>query len=252
VSGVSAVVVHYRGGALLDRCLKSCLAAEGVDEVILVDNEGVGFDLRSRLTDPRIRVIQMGSNAGYGRAANAGLEAAHGDAVLLLNQDAEVPPQSVGRMLEVARASGAWLVGPALVGAGGSLSAAKRRFPAPLDRELPAGNGAGWRYVPWVSGAAMLFAPGHLDLRFDPRLFMYVEDEELCWRVWEAGGRVAHATKVLVRHEGGTATSREWSLRRITALTVSGRTRMVRWHAGRAAAARYVAGTFTRRAFRAR
>jgi GT2 family glycosyltransferase len=63
-------------------------------------------------------------------------------------------------------------------------------------------------------------------------LWMYVEDEELCWRVWAAGGRVAVAEDAHILHAGGTATEARWSRPAIALRTVSNRARMVRWHAG--------------------
>ena len=246
MASVDAIVVHYRGGEVLERCVRSCLEAQDVGSVVVVDNEGVGPELRSRLPDPRVRIVQMAGNAGYGRAANVGLGLVTADAALLLNQDTEIPSDAPARLLRVAEASEAWLVGPTLVGPDGSISPPKDGFPRPLARDVPTEGGNGWRYVPWIPGAAMLFAPGHLELRFDERLFMYVEDEELCWRVWDGGGRVALA-RVLVHHAGGTATATRWSPRGIAVRTVAGRARMVRWHAGRLAAARYVGSAGRRR-----
>jgi GT2 family glycosyltransferase len=86
--------------------------------------------------------------------------------------------------------------------------------------------------VPWVPGAAMLLAPGHAGLRFDRRYRMYVEDEELCYRVWREGGRVVLAEHAVAEHEGGTASRTRWSLAAITRRTVLNRARMVAHHAG--------------------
>ena len=113
------------------------------------------------------------------------------------------------------------------------------RFPWPFAApDAPAA--ARWSYVPWLPGAALLFTPGHTDLRFDPRYFMYVEDEDLCGRVWERGGRVARADDVAVVHEGGTATRERWSSTSISWRILFGRVRMVRAHRGGPAAAAYV------------
>jgi GT2 family glycosyltransferase len=131
-------------------------------------------------------------------------------------------------------------VGPALLGPDGP-QPVKDRFPQPLVwRPGPHAVGDGWRAVPWVAGAAMLFAPGRPRLRFDERLFMYVEDQELCYRVWRDGGRVALAERAVVVHAGGTATAERWSRRSITARTLGNRARMVRWHAGWRGVGRFV------------
>src|SRR3989442_1661044 len=107
-----AVVVHYRGGTAFARCVDSCLAEGSIREVVAVDNGG-GVD------DPRVRVLTMPRNVGYGRAANAGLDAAGGDSVLVLNQDVVVPPGAVRALLDAGAAADAWLVGPRLIGLDG-------------------------------------------------------------------------------------------------------------------------------------
>jgi GT2 family glycosyltransferase len=229
----SAVVVHYRGGEQLSRCLDSCFAEGSITEVIVVDNEG-GF------RDPRVRVIEMPRNVGYGRAANAGLDAAGDAPVLVLNQDVVLQPGTVAELVEAGEASGAWLVGPKLVAPDGTVNASGTQFPWPFTP--PASADGPWRYVAWVPGAALLFMPGHTDLRFDERFFMYVEDEDLCARVWAAGGSVVRVDAVTVAHEGGTATRQRWSDRAIARRVVSNRVRMVRSHRGTLAAARYGLG----------
>jgi N-acetylglucosaminyl-diphospho-decaprenol L-rhamnosyltransferase len=239
---LSAVAVHFRGHDRIRSCVRSGLDDPDVGEVIVVDNEGTPSRLREELAGLPVRLIAMAQNVGYGRAANVGLSLASGGAVLLLNQDTVLCPGAVAAMLDAGSKGAAWVVGPSLRGEDGLRAPPKDRFPSPLSWQPPAGGGKDWRYVPWISGAAMLFMPGHTDLRFDERLFMYAEDEELCWRVWEAGGRVAWAEAAEVVHAGGTASSSRWSTTGITAMTVLNRARFVRWHRGWGGAAAYLAG----------
>jgi N-acetylglucosaminyl-diphospho-decaprenol L-rhamnosyltransferase len=238
---VSVIVVHFRGQDRIQSCVRSCLDDPEVEEVIVVDNEGIGRRLRRALPHPRVRILQMNHNAGYGRAANAGLAASRGDAVLVLNQDAQIGPGAAAALLEAGATSEAWLVGPRLLGSDGAEATPKERFPLPLGWAAGTTSGPGWRARPWIPGAAMLFMPGHTGLRFDPRLFMFGEDEELCWRVWASGGRVVEAEGAQVVHEGGTAASARWTTLGIAGRTVLNRARFIRWHRGRRAASTYLA-----------
>lgn len=249
---ISAVVVHYRGGDLIGRCVESCLETGRFLEVVVVDNEGVGERLRERFVDRRVRVLQMRGNAGYGRAANAGLEAAAGDSAIVLNQDTLPTVGAIEGLVEAGAAARAWVVGPRLVGPDGVEPPPKPGFPPPLAWSPPPDDpaGEGWRCVPWVSGAAMLLTPGHLDLRFDPRLHMYAEDEELCYRVWRDGGRVALAERARLHHVGGTASGTRWGRPSITARTLANRARMVRWHGGWGALPAYLGRDVAARAAR--
>lgn len=249
---VAVVVVHYRGGALLDRCVRSCLADPLVDEVVVVDNSADAVLPARSAADPRVRTLAMAKNLGYGRAANVGLAATAAPAVLVLNQDTELPPGSVAALLGVAAATGAWIVGPRLVDDDGRPAPPKPARPELHGWSPPPPNpdwSAAWRPVPWCSGAAMLLPPGHADLRFDERYFMYVEDEELGTRVWEQGGLVVWAGEVPVVHTGGTATTRRWGRAHIALRILAGRVRLAR-RKGTGAALRYAVRAVWERAAR--
>jgi len=238
---VTAVVVHFRGAGHIEPCVASCLADPAIARVIVVDNEGVAGALRAAVGSERVDVIGMEGNVGYGRAANAGLDAASTPAVIVLNQDLVLPTGTAAALLRVGADASAWVVGPALVDATGRPSRYGGGFPWPMPApDLPRSPGP-YQYVPWIAGAAMLFMPGHTALRFDPRFFMYVEDEDLCARVWSAGGRIARAQDVTVVHAAGTTTSQFWSDRQIAWRILRGRTRMVRQHRGAASAAAFAA-----------
>ena len=239
---ISAVVVHFEGNDLVLRCVESCLESSTIGEVVVVDNQGVGVRLREAMSASRVRVIEMRRNVGYGRAANVGLEASHGSSVLVLNQDTELTPGAIEALAGAGRDSGAWLVGPRLIDGYGREAEPKEAFPAPLAWRDRSGGGPGWRERPWIPGVAMLFTEGHTHLRFDDRLFMYAEDEELCWRGWAAGGRVVEANEAVVVHHGGTATGQRWTRNGVALRTVVNRARFVRWHKGWRAAAGYAAG----------
>ncbi len=236
---VTAVIVHFRGGEHVDRCVASCLASDLVAEVVVVDNEGVGDELRARLTEPRVTVVDMPANVGFGTAANVGTARARTPAVLVLNQDVVLPPETLAAMLDVGAAAGAWIVAPRLHGADGVEASRKTSFAPPLRWTPPAVTGDDWRPAPYVAGAVMLLMPGHTDLRFDERFFMYGEDEDICFRVWEAGGRVVVVENAWALHVGATATALVWSDRRTQYRILVARARFVRKHAGWWGAARW-------------
>lgn len=239
------MIVHYRADPLqLSRCVESCLRDRAIGEVLIVDNDGTAGRLRDAPRDDRVRMLDMPRNLGYGRAANAGLAATSGNSVLVLNQDTVLSEGAAPRMLEAGHAAGAWLVGPRLVDAAGTAAAIKERLPWPLTWAPPRVDVSppppSCRFVPWISGAAMLFMPDHVGLRFSERFFMYVEDEELCSRVWDAGGRVLFVDDATVCHEGGTAARARWSRAEIAFRIIGGRARLVRSRRGTVAATGYV------------
>ena len=91
VSGrTSVVVVHYAGADDLRTCVDSILAEPGDVELIVVDNRSVDGATSTLPEDPRLRRVWLPQNVGFAAGANAGLLAASGDVLVLLNPDAAV------------------------------------------------------------------------------------------------------------------------------------------------------------------
>jgi GT2 family glycosyltransferase len=115
---VSIVVVTHDGLVFNRLCLESVLAntVERDFELIVVDN-GSTDGTPAYLTglaerDARVRVLLNGRNAGFAPACNQGLGLAGGEYLVLLNNDAMVPPGWLGGLLAHLRNPGVGLVGP--------------------------------------------------------------------------------------------------------------------------------------------
>jgi dolichol-phosphate mannosyltransferase len=89
---------------LLIERLEKVLAAIGLEwEAILVNDgssdRGVELLLAAARRDARFKVISLARNFGHQIAATAGLDAARGDAVVLMDADLQDPPEAIGEML---------------------------------------------------------------------------------------------------------------------------------------------------------
>lgn len=86
---ISAVVVNWNGAGYLAACLDALFAQlPPPDEVLLVDNQSTDGSVElARGRHPRVRVVQMGSNAGPCAARNRGVAEARNELVLLLDND---------------------------------------------------------------------------------------------------------------------------------------------------------------------
>ncbi|NVD42954.1 glycosyltransferase family 2 protein [Ensifer sp. HO-A22] len=103
---VSFVIAAFRAADTIVRAIDSALAQEDiVVEVIVVDDaspDETGAVVEA-MTDPRIRLIRLPANRGPGGARNAGLDAARGDWVAILDADDTVRPGRLARMIARAR-----------------------------------------------------------------------------------------------------------------------------------------------------
>jgi GT2 family glycosyltransferase len=247
------VVVSYNTCALLRDCLRSVYASEGdfTFEVCVVDNASSDGSAEMVANEfPQARLIANDENLGYPTANNQGLRAfgfpenadhrsarAPGDAIhlrdavhrpprfaLLLNSDAEVPPDALAVMLDfMAKHPDAGAAGPKLVRPDGSLDLACRRsFPTPeisfyrmigLSRLFPRSRRFG-RYnltyldpnqvteVDSVVGAFMLVRGEAIQQvgLMDESFFMYGEDLDWAYRIKDAGWKIYYNPTVTVLH----------------------------------------------------
>jgi len=101
VSRLSVVIPNYNGAALLPACLDSLRAqTRPADEIIVVDDASSDASpTLLRETYPEVTLLAMTANRGFCRASNAGLKAAGGDLVMLLNNDTEVEPHCLEELV---------------------------------------------------------------------------------------------------------------------------------------------------------
>ncbi|MFD0889174.1 glycosyltransferase family 2 protein, partial [Streptosporangium algeriense] len=106
---IAIVIVTYNSAQVLEGCLRSLgEGARGVHlaHVVVADNNSKDDSLKvvGEVTDLPVQIVQVGRNAGYAAAINAGVEVldiATLDAVLVLNPDCRLRP---GALLPLAEA----------------------------------------------------------------------------------------------------------------------------------------------------
>lgn len=232
----SVVVVAADSGPGLADCIERVLASRTAVEVILVDNasaDGAPQAVTQRwVADPRLRVLHNAHNLGFGTGCNRGAAVASGDALLFLNPDCEIEPDTIAR-LRAAAEPGIGLLGVAIVDADGAPEAASRRRDPTLRRSLMTLSGLAHFESRWaalagvnvpeagarpaveavdaVSGALMFVARAAFDRvgGFDEGYFLHAEDLDLCRRLRDAGWGVACVNAIRVVHgKGGSSRHR--------------------------------------------
>lgn len=220
-AGIAVVVVAFNSEETLDECLWRLRAAEGVEEIRVVDNASrdASMDIvqRHALADPRLRFIANPDNPGFAVACNQGAAACTAPWLAFVNPDCFVEADTLARLRDAAASQGDALVGGVLRGEDGALDAAARRrdpdfgamLRSRLARELsiPRDPATPLQPVDAVSGALMVL-PRSLFMRiggFDEGYRLHAEDLDLCRRVRQAGAMVAVANKVEVLHVRGVS-----------------------------------------------
>lgn len=208
MKALSVVVLNFRTPGESARALESVKSTVGESpvEMIAVDNasnDGSSENMRRLL--PSAQVIELPSNLGFAAGMNAGLRAATGDLILLLNSDIEALPDSIellAKFLEDNPTVG--LAAPMLVDATGGQSRTLLLGPTVPRVLLPwvdktqykrrrAMIGSEPLMVEATEGAAVMVKREVVDKvgGFDEDFFFYHEIVDWCLRIRDAGFQVA-------------------------------------------------------------
>lgn len=228
---VSAVIPNMDRADLLARALRSLFAQrlpQHVElEAIVVDN-GSRDNSAEVASELGARAVLLGSNHGVSRALNIGIEAGQGEWVALLNNDVDLAPNWLARMLSGAVRSGAWF-------ATGKVFDASRRHLLDGAGDAVCRGGAAWRLGSgrpdgseyskrrptfFPSATAALFRREFFDRAglFDESFFAYLEDVDLGMRAATSDLRGVYLPEAVAWHLG-SETGGRWSERSVTWIT---------------------------------
>ncbi|MGE3343859.1 MAG: glycosyltransferase family 2 protein [Vicinamibacterales bacterium] len=220
------VIVSFNTRDDLRACLASLHASPPAcpHQICVVDNASTdGSVAMVQQEFPRVTVVQMGRNAGFAAANNAGIRSLNAPLVLLLNSDTEVPPRALDTLMARMDARGATAAGPRLVDREGRPEMSWGSMLSPLTEAIQALRvrasasqrrwARGWitrltsreRLVDWVTGACLLVrrdAAERVGL-LDERYFMYEEDVDFCAALRAAGGTILFTPDATVLHARG-------------------------------------------------
>lgn len=212
----SIIIPTYNGQTLLAGCLPA-LQQQSYPadrfEVIVVDDAS-SDDTAGWLASefPAVRAVLLPQNRGFVAACNAGVAAARGEILVLLNNDTEAEPGWLAALIEALQqhpeagsAASKMLLfdrRDTLHTAGdlmGSDGIPRNRGVWQLDRGQY--DGQPWVFGPCGGAAAYRRAAWEQAGGFDPALFMYLEDVDLAWRLQCLGWRSIYAPEARVYHQ---------------------------------------------------
>jgi GT2 family glycosyltransferase len=226
---VFAVILNRGTPDLTLACVASLRrSTRQVEGLIVVDNGSQEPALTALAAGllPSEHLVQSEHNLGFSGGCNLGIEVAlarEADAVLLLNSDVVVCPQTLGLLMDALASQGVGIVGPAVVQAGAHhrVESLGIRYARVTGRMVHRGSGGRLpfhrklRSVQGVSGCAMLISTEvfrAIGLLLEDYFFSF-EDLDFCLRAAVHGFRTVCQEQALVFHQGGATIGKRSSAR---------------------------------------
>jgi GT2 family glycosyltransferase len=217
---IDVVIPTWNGRKLLERCLTSLSVQTAEHHVLVVDNgseDGTAALVEHRFPD--VELVQLDRNYGFAGGVNRGLEAGQGAHVVLVNNDVECDPGFVERIVAPLRAEqGVGMVAGLLLQPGRATidsfglecDATLSAFPRFGGEPYQGGAALHARNLLGPSAGAAAYARVALEAAggFDERMFAYMEDVDLAFRVRALGWTASGAADAVGVHLGSATIGR--------------------------------------------
>jgi GT2 family glycosyltransferase/glycosyltransferase involved in cell wall biosynthesis len=225
----TVVIPNWNGRDLLARYLPDleiAMAGNPANEILVVDNgssDGSVELLRENF--PRVKVLALDRNLGFGGGSNAGFLAASNDIVVLLNSDMRVDRDFLAPLLEGFSDETVFAVSCQIF------------FSDPAKLREETGLTQGWwedgslrvrhRIDPGISDLYPCFYGGGGSCAFDRQKFIelggfdpllapfYLEDTDLGYMAWKRGWKVLYQPRSVVWHEHRGTIGKKFNQRQI-------------------------------------
>lgn len=228
----SIIIVNYKTPQLVIDCVRSIyedLSADKI-EIIVVDNDSKDKSKEIILSaHPNIKWIEMNYNSGFARANNAGIKAAQGNIVLLLNSDTLNENSAIGKCFTRFENDDCIAVGVQLLNTdrtpqisgnyvltGGLNYLMALPYIGRLIRKLGLhfnikktniANTTTTADVDWINGAFLMVKKSAIEIAgyLDEDFFLYSEEAEWCSRLRKVGKLRIYGNLHLIHFEGGSS-----------------------------------------------
>ena len=174
---------------------------------------------------PLVILILNDKNIGFSAANNKAINRTNSKYIMLINSDCQVYEGSIDNLVEfMEKNTDIGIVGPKIVNSDGSIQHSCRRFPSIMNAGfhtiltgIAPNNPFSRKYkladvnrdtpfeVDWVSGSCMVIRREALKDTgvLDENYFMYVEDIDICYRMWQENWKVYYYPYCKIMHHIG-------------------------------------------------
>ncbi|MET4046852.1 MULTISPECIES: polysaccharide pyruvyl transferase family protein [unclassified Rhodococcus (in: high G+C Gram-positive bacteria)] len=222
---MTVVTVAYNSGDVLEKCICSIVDDDDIGTIIVIDNS-TDHHQRARtksIADKYdVQYKSNPTNLGFGVAVNTAILDANldnDDLIWILNPDTEVDAGAVAGLVDAVVNRTCEIVSPLITTgvdrdrlwfAGGEIDVNRRSVRHP-GIGLPLTEIPTLTRINFITGAAMMMSASTWRRLggFDPKIFLYWEDVDLCIRAQKLGIRMAVVPNSVVWHAVGASSAAE-------------------------------------------
>lgn len=207
---ISIIVVNWNGKEYLEDCFTSLKRQSYAPlELLMIDNASMDGSVEYMSECfPRVSIFVNSENVGFGSAVNRGVEQAHGEYVLFLNNDLYLDERCVEKMVEMMGVEWVGAVVPKILyfnernrinSFGNVVNYLGIACPKYIDEEERTPT-----QVEETACGGIFLARREFFKQlggFDPDFFMYHEDHDLSWRIRLAGKKLVVNPEAVMYHK---------------------------------------------------
>jgi GT2 family glycosyltransferase len=189
---VTFIIVTYRSQNVIHRCIKSI---DSKIKIIVVENSN-NFSIKKDLEKKylNVKVVISGKNLGYGRGNNLGLKKVKTQYAFIINPDAYLDRNTLPEIKKSIQLlnDDFSIIAPNL----------KKNFGYFLKNQKKKIINKNFFQVDYTEGFAMLLNLKKIKFNsfFDEKIFLFLEEVDLCKRVVDSGGKIYITNNAKVYH----------------------------------------------------
>lgn len=228
---ISVIILTYNSSRYIGKLLKNITTRYGKViqkkdlEIIVADNASTDDTLKkARAFSYRVKVLDNGGNLGFAKGNNMAAKQALGDILIFLNPDTDLSYGDFMKATLEFENEKTGVVGGEIQSWDGKRELSCGKFYTFINIFLLAlglEEACGVRFAPnrkrhvdFVSGAFFAIKR-ELFMKlegFDEHFFMYIEDQELCFRVNKKGYSVLYSPFASITHQGQGSSNRTFAV----------------------------------------
>jgi N-acetylglucosaminyl-diphospho-decaprenol L-rhamnosyltransferase len=189
---VTFIIVTYRSHNVIHRCVKSI---DSNIKIIVIENSNnfsIKKDLEKKYSN--VKVVMSGKNLGYGRANNLGLKKVKTQYAFIINPDAYLDKNTlpvINKSIHLLNDNFS-IIAPNL----------KKNFGYFSKEHKDKIINKNFFSVDYTEGFAMLLNLKKIKFNnfFDEKIFLFLEEVDLCKRIVDSGGKIYVVNKAKIYH----------------------------------------------------